>query len=254
MHRTEQPIPDLAQIQWHELRRVLIEDIGCLVYDIPQDPTCPDMVFTANAGLVVDDTILLSRFRHPQRKTEEPLFYRWFAKRRYRVAVAPNDLRFEGEGDALIAGDTVLAGYLKRSDIKSHNWISQELRRPVLSLALTEDKWYHLDTCLFVLNKDLIAFYPGAFDEYGQRVLRSKFETIEINKKDAMRFAANSVCIGRHIVMPAGSIGLRALLEARGFQVHNVEMSEFMKAGGAAKCLVLFLNHESDYCLPITSP
>ncbi len=250
MHRTEQPDPDLSRWQWRELVRVLTRDIGCAVELAPQDPACPDMVFTANAGLVVDNIALLSRFRHAQRRMEEPSFCKWFADNGYRVVVPPDDLDFEGEGDALIAGNTILAGYLMRSDIESHEWISQSLGRPVLSLALTDNRWYHLDTCLLPLNEYLVAFYPGAFDEYGRRVLRNRFETVEVDEAEALRFACNSVCIGPNLVMPAGCPKLSAEMTARGFQVHAVEMSEFMKAGGAAKCLTLFLDHATNYGLP----
>ena len=241
MHRTEQPNLDLARDQWRELHRVLLQDVGCSVQMIPQDPNCPDMVFTANAALVVENIALLSRFRHPQRRLEEASFNRWFVENGYQVLAAPDDVRFEGEGDALLAGDTVLAGYLKRSDIESHQWVSQSLQRPVLSLGLTDNRWYHLDTCLLALNQNLIAFYPGAFDEYGRRVLRSRFEIVEIDEAEALRFACNSVCLGSQVVMPSGCPKLAIQLEALGYQVHLVEMSEFIKAGGAAKCLTLFL-------------
>jgi N-dimethylarginine dimethylaminohydrolase len=254
MHRTEQPDPNLARRQWRELFRVLTQDIGCTIQLAHQDPACPDMVFTANAALVVENIALLSRFRHPQRQMEETSFGRWFAENGYRVVVPPDDLRFEGEGDALVAGDTILAGYLMRSDIGSHEWISQSLGRAVLSLGLTDSRWYHLDTCLLALNQNLIAFYPGAFDEYGRKVLRSRFETIEINETEALRFACNSICMGRHVVMPAGCSHLSTQLTVRGFQVYSVEMSEFIKAGGAAKCLTLFLDRAADYCLPAASP
>jgi N-dimethylarginine dimethylaminohydrolase len=185
---------------------------------------------------------------------EEASFERWFAENGYRLVYAPDDIRFEGEGDALIAGETILAGYLKRSDIESHIWISQSLGRPVLSLGLTDNRWYHLDTCLCALNDDLVVIYPEAFDEYGQTVLRNRFETIEIDESEALRFACNSVCVGLNVVMPAGCPKLTMQLQQRGYHVYPVEMSEFMKAGGAAKCLTLFLNRSANNYFPAASP
>jgi len=249
-----QPNLRLAHDQWRQLFHVLTLDLGCCVELAPQANTCPDMVFTANAALVVDNIALLSRFRHQQRSLEEPHFADWFAMHGYRTIAAPDDLRFEGEGDALVIGDTVVAGYLKRSDIESHQWISESLNCPVLSLALADNRWYHLDTCLFALTKDLIAFYPGAFDEYGVRVLRNKFDTIEVDESEALRFGCNSICVGRHVVMPAGCPNLEAQLETRGYHTHPVQMTEFIKAGGAAKCLALFLERSADYLPPRDSP
>ncbi len=86
-----------------------------------------------------------------------------------------------------------------------------------------------------------MVYYPGAFDTYAQRVLESRFETIRVEEDEALRFACNSVVIGQDVVMPSGCPKLTQTLEALGCRVHPVEMSEFLKCGGAAKCLTLFL-------------
>jgi N-dimethylarginine dimethylaminohydrolase len=86
-----------------------------------------------------------------------------------------------------------------------------------------------------------VVYYPGGFDPYARVVIENNFETIEVNHEEALRFACNSVVIDNHVVMPAGCPRLTATLEARGYTVHGVDLSEFLKAGGAAKCLTLFL-------------
>lgn len=238
-----QNAPDvaLAVEQWNRLYSTLTETIGAQVELIPQQPNCPDMVFTANAGLVRGQYVLLANFRHPQRNVEEPHFLAWFREHGYKIQMPSVGCKFEGEGDALFAGDMVLAGYLKRSDIGAHRWMSDTLALPVLSLELTDDRWYHLDTCLFPLTSDVVVYYPGAFDPYARVVIANNFETIEVCEEEALRFACNAVVIGAQVVLPAGCPKLTAMLESRGFTVHSVEMSEFLKAGGAAKCLTLFL-------------
>ena len=242
MSLSNRPDTALAERQWRVLYGVFTEQIGATVDLIPQTAQCPDMVFTANAGLVRGQIALISNFRHPERQTEEPFFRAWFETNGFDVRAPSHACKFEGEGDALFAGDTVLAGYLKRSDICAHRWISDMLSLPVLSLQLTDDRWYHLDTCLFPLDAGTIVLYPGAFDAYAQVVLADRFETIAINEVEALRFACNSVVIGSNIVMPSGCPILSGILKARGYTVYTVEMSEFLKAGGAAKCLTLFLS------------
>ena len=153
----------------------------------------------------------------------------------------PDDIAFEGEGDALFAGETLLAGYLKRSDIRAHRILAETFDVPVLSLELVDDRWYHLDTCLFPLDAETVVFYPEAFDLYAQTVLRDNFHTIEVSLDEALRFACNAVRVGKHIVLPSGCPGLTRTLEARGYTVYAVELSEFLKTGGAAKCLTLYL-------------
>jgi N-dimethylarginine dimethylaminohydrolase len=241
MSLENRPDTALARAQWESLYRTLTEDAGANVELIPQAPDCPDMVFTANAGVVRGKAALLARFRYPQRQPEEAHFRAWFEEHGYRVSSPPEGCNFEGEGDALFVGDTLVAGYLKRSDIAAHRWLSERLATPVLSVQLADDRWYHLDTCLFALDTRTIAYYPGAFDEYARRVLDSNFATLVVKEKEALRFACNAVVIDQHVVLPAGCPDLSEQLQARGFTPHAVEMSEFMKAGGACKCLTLFL-------------
>lgn len=241
MSLSNTPDVELAVQQWNTLYRVLTEEVGAQVELVPQAENCPDMVFTANAGLVRGQYVLLSNFRHPQRQVEEPHFRAWFEAHGFKVRMPSVGCKFEGEGDALFAGEVLLAGYLKRSDICAHRWMSDAFALPVLSLELVDDRWYHLDTCLFPLDANTVVYYPGAFDPYARVVIENNFETITVNQKEALRFACNAVVAGQHVVIPSGCPELTAALEARGYTVHGVELSEFLKAGGAAKCLTLFL-------------
>ncbi|HZP83137.1 MAG TPA: arginine deiminase-related protein [Chthonomonadaceae bacterium] len=241
MKMENKPDLDLAARQWNALYHVLTEQVGAQVELVAQAPECPDMVFTANAGLVRGQYVLLSNFRHPQRQVEEPYFRAWFEAHGYKVQLPSVGCKFEGEGDALFAGDLLLAGYLKRSDICAHRWMSEALALPVLSLELIDDRWYHLDTCLFPLTADTVVYYPGAFDPYARVVIANNFQTIEVCQEEALRFACNAVVIGQSVVLPAGCPRLTRELESQGYTVYSIDLSEFLKAGGAAKCLTLFL-------------
>jgi len=52
-------------------------------------------------------------------------------------------------------------------------------------------------------------------------------------------YAANSLGIGGHVIVPAGYARAAALLRAQGFDVLSVPMSEFAKADGGVTCLAL---------------
>ncbi len=242
MRLENRPDTGLAAKQWDLLYEVLKTRAGAEIELIPQVEGCPDMVFTANAGLVKGDIALLASFRHPQRALEEPHFDRWFKEHGYTVHTPPQGCKFEGEGDALFAGSNLVAGYLKRSDICSHRWMADMLSTTVLSLELVDDRWYHLDTCLLPLSRNRVAFYPGAFDEYAQTVIRHHYETIDVELEEALRFACNAVVVGDTVVLPSGCPKLEADLQECGYSTINVEMSEFLKSGGASKCLTLLLN------------
>ena len=250
MHLSQRPDRRLAWKQWEQLYQTLTEKVGIPVTLVEQAEEAPDMVFTANAGLSLPGRrVVLSRFRHPERQVEEPYFERWFREHDYEVLRMPADCPFEGEGDAFLIGerpiarrvDDSMAGYRKRTDICAHRHLSVLTGLETLSLELVDDRWYHLDTCFLPLGDRLVAYYPEAFDWYARRVIEQHFETIPVSPEEALRFACNSVVIENHVVMPAGCPILRFHLEERGYIVYEVPMSEFIKSGGACKCLVLYL-------------
>ena len=241
MSLENRPDLPLAKRQWESLYTTLTQQLKVAVELVPQAPNAPDMVFTANAGLVRGKRVLLANFKHPERQVEVAPFRSWFESHGFYCDAPPESIHFEGEGDALFAGDTLIAGYLKRSDIESHRWLADQLQAPVLSLELVSGKWYHLDTAFFSLTPELVVYYPGAFDEYAARVLEQNFETIRVEEQEALRFACNAIVLDHNIVMPSGCPKIREKLESRGYTVFPVELSEFLKSGGAAKCLVLFI-------------
>lgn len=230
----------LAVRQWQALRRVLEEELGVRVLTCRARPGLPDMCFTANAGLVYGKTFIPSRFRYRERAGEEAFFERWFRRRGYRIVRLPEEQRFEGSGDALFVGGKLLIGYYFRSDVQSHAFIGSTLGVRVLSLALTDRRFYHLDTCLAPLGPSAAICHPGAFDRYGLKVLRENVEDLlMVTPEEALQFACNAVVAGKKAVISAPCLRLARELKRRGFTVYRLDLSEFIKAGGAARCLTL---------------
>ncbi len=151
----------------------------------------------------------------------------------------------KGRATALFCGDTLFAGYLTRSHAGSHQKIGELIGRRVLPLEMVDPYYYHLDTCFCPLNTSMAAYFPGAFDEYGRRALAENIdELIEVDAEEARSFACNAVVVGNHVVTNVGCPKLHAALAARGFRPHETPLSEFVKAGGSAKCLTLRLDGE----------
>jgi N-dimethylarginine dimethylaminohydrolase len=232
----------LAIRQWLELRRVLEEEIKARVLTIRARPGLPDMCFAANAGLVRGNTFIPGRFRHQERAGEEPFFRGWFRRRGYRIAALPEDYRFEGGGDALFVGKNLFAGYYFRSDVQTHAFLGISLGRRVFSLALTDRRFYHLDTCFSPIGPSAAIYYPGAFDRYSLSVLRRNVkDLLQVTPEEALQFACNAIVVGKKAVISKPCCRLARELEGRGFTVYRLDFSEFMKAGGAARCLTLSL-------------
>lgn len=236
--------PDIqkAPLQWKNYYNLLAR-LKIKVRTIKPRPGLPDMVFTANAGLLYKKKFIVSNFRYPQRQGEAKFFSSWFKKKGYQIITLPTDRYFEGEGDALILGDTLVAGFRFRSDIYSHRHIGDIIKKRVISLELTNSNFYHLDTCFCPLNKNTAMYYPGAFDKYGKKVLENMVPNlITVKKKDAMNFCCNALVIGKRIVMNFCTGNLKKQLESFGFKVYCLDFSEYIKAGGSSKCLALYLN------------
>jgi N-dimethylarginine dimethylaminohydrolase len=230
----------LATRQWERLRQVYL-GLGHQVHVIDPVSGLPDMVFAANGATVIDGKVLGVRFRHPERAAEAGAYLNWFRASGWATAHEPEHCN-EGEGDILVAGETILAGYGFRSDEAAAGELAAVFGRPVVSLRLVDPRFYHLDTALCVLDASTAMYYPAAFDDAGRALLGSVFdELIEAKDEDAEVLGLNAVSDGYHVVLAAQATGLARQLAARGFQPVPVDVSELRKAGGGAKCCTLEL-------------
>jgi ornithine--oxo-acid transaminase len=231
-----------ASAQWWQLYQALAEFADIELID-PQ-PDLPDMVFTANAGLERNRVVVLSRFFHPERQAEEQHFRQWFQSAGYIVLDVPCDVSFEGEGDALFSADgsRLWAGHGPRTSCDSHHLLARAWNIEVTPLHLVDPRFYHLDTCFAPLADGYVMYYPAAFDAASVHRIESFYpdeKRIAVNEDDASRFACNAINIGCAIILNDISEKLTARIENANFQVIPVTLSEFIKAGGAAKCLVM---------------
>jgi len=238
-----------AAEQWQCLYEAVSKVANVELID-PQ-PGSPDMVFTANAGLERNGIVAISSFFHPERQGEEPHFRRWFQQADYTLVNVPRATPFEGEGDALFATDgrRLWAGYGPRTSASSHRALSETWALPVVSLHLIDPRFYHLDTCFAPLEGGYVMYFPKAFDKASIEKIEDFYppeRRIIVSEADAICFACNAINVGRTIVLNKISGTLRDELEGFGFTVVQIALSEFLKAGGAAKCLVMKLSRHAE--------
>lgn len=231
---------ELALKQWERLRETLT-GLGHTVHVLPAEPGLPDMVYAANGAFTVDGVAYGARFKYAQRTAEAAAHRAYLAGRGWSCvqAVETN----EGEGDFAYLPDAygglILGGYGFRTEPVAHVEAQDVLGRPVVSLHLVDPRFYHLDTALAALDDRTVAYYPAAFSESSQRVLRQLFpDAVRADDADAYAFGLNLVSDGRHVVLNSEATGMARKVEAAGFTPVLVELSELKKGGGSVKCCV----------------
>ena len=241
MHQDNQVTEDTAAEQWQKLYEIYSQKLGWRIEQVDPVKGLPDMVFATDCCLILDDKIMLSGFRYPERRPETAQFEKWFRDHGYSDIKKANNF-FEGGGDTLVCGDKILAGYGFRSDIKAHDELREYFGREVVSLHIMDANFYHLDTSLAVLNDDTVAYYPGAIDQGSQERLKQAIPNlIEATLEEAKGFGLNAVSDGHTVITSNESASLLDKYRAAGFAVIGTPILEFRKSGGGVKCLTLEL-------------
>jgi N-dimethylarginine dimethylaminohydrolase len=227
----------VALSQWEVLRQTY-KELGHTVELIEPVAGLPDMVYAANGGLLVNGYAVVARFAYPQRAGESTAYAEWMTRHGYDVAKTRHTN--EGQGDILVAGSIMLAGYGFRTERQAHDEIAAVVKMPVVSLELVDPRFYHLDTALAVLDDTTVAFYPPAFsDESRARLLELFPDAIEVGSADAYVLGLNAVSDGLNVVLPSAATGFAEQLRSAGFRPIGVDLSELLKGGGSIKCCTL---------------
>jgi N-dimethylarginine dimethylaminohydrolase len=215
----------------------------------------PDLVFPANAAVVLDGRVLLARFRHPERQGEEAIFREVFCRLKKRGLVQdivdlPEGLFHEGAGDCIWDKDRKLfwAGYGPRSSRGSLAIIQGVFGQEVVPLELASDRFYHLDTCFCPLAGGKVLYFPEAFTPKGLAEIRARVperQRIEATAEEAAAFCVNAVNIDAKVIMARAPDSLKKKLRARGYTVVEIGLDPFILSGGAAYCMTLRLDRTS---------
>ena len=233
-----------------------LEAAGARVEALAAAPGLPDLVFPANAAVVLNGKAMMARFRCPERQGEEAVFTAAFERLRARgvlteVIELPKGRFQEGAGDAIwdATRQFFWVGYGPRSDARSPATIAEVFGQEVVALELAMEEFYHLDTCFLALSGGEVIFYPPAFTPAARARIRAHVapeKLFEASAEDANAFCINAVNIGRQVVMASATQGLRALMARLGYLLTEVDLSPFILSGGAAYCMSLRLDRRSD--------
>lgn len=232
-----------------------LREAGGQVEIVPAVAGLPDLVFPANAGIVLDRRVLPARFAHPERRGEEAPYRAAFEAFRARglldeVGQLPDGCFQEGAGDCIwdVRRQFFWTGHGQRSLAAAADEISAFFGRRLVTLELVNPRFYHLDTCFCPLSGGEVLYYPKAFDAHGLATIRDHVaadDLIEASEEDAAAFCVNAVSLNRTMIMATAPERLRARLAERGYTVRNVDLMPFILSGGGAYCMTLRLDRSS---------
>jgi N-dimethylarginine dimethylaminohydrolase len=232
---------ELAAKQWQTLYDTLVQMADIKL--IAPVAGLPDMVFTANAGLVHrHKEAIISTFRHLERQGESSHYHQFFADAGYQIKHIPENVIFEGAGDALFDNSGELwFGSGPRSDAAAITEIADAFQVIVNPLELIDPRWYHLDTAFCPLSDGYALAYKKAFSAASAATIQHQLgnKVIWVSDEDAINFACNAVCMDHEVILYRASDALKEILTRYNFSVIEIDVSEFMKSGGSCKCMTL---------------
>jgi len=232
-----------AKEQWLTLLN-LFRSLGIKAETVKPQFNLPDMVFSADQALIKGKKAILANFRFRQRRKEGKIYRQWLENNGFRIFNLPIFFYFEG-GDALEADNKIILGYGFRTRPQVASLINNLLKVPVVTLKLVNPRFYHLDTCLFIVNQKTAFYYPPAFDKNSKTKLACLFTNLlPLPKNEASVLAANSLITDHQAIVPKKSPFLTKNLKKFGYHVHQLDISQFLKAGGGIHCLAIATHNQ----------
>lgn len=213
-----------------------LRKLGATVIELPAEPSLPDSVFVEDTVLLFDELAVLTRPGAMSRRGEVASIEAAFKPYR-RVMARINAPGTIDGGDVLRIGKRVFVGLSARSNQSAIDQLQAILAEYGYTVTPVRTReCLHLKSAVTTLSDDTVLINPDwvdidAFADYRQIAI----DPIEPH-------AANVVRIGAAILMPAGFPQTRRRIEAAGFAVHTVDVSELQKAEGAVTCCSVLFN------------
>ena len=240
----------LAMKQWRSLYDSYVH-LGMEVSILPAAAGFPDLVFVANQSFPAFDRagkrlMIMSRMFAEQRRGEVPIVEVFYSEKGIDVDSLPGKEPFEGTGDAnwYPGRKLIVGGHGFRTSRSALGELEQLLDVPVVALGLVDPRFYHLDTCLSLLDETTALYVPGAFSARSETLLRRLVgNLVPVPLDEAVHgLACNGHSPdGKHYIVHHSNKKTARIVESEGFEVVPVDTGEFLKSGGSVFCMKLAL-------------
>lgn len=215
----------------HKVYQKTLEELGIDVIKLSKLTEYPDSCFVEDAVIIHGSKAFLTRFGAESRRGEETLISE-ILKDYKKIKFATEPATIEG-GDFIHLKGRFISGLSKRTNEMGVKQASEWLKIPIDTLD--DQNIVHLKSYITYLNDNFII----ATKEYVQHPLLQKFNIIEVPEDE--RYGANTLTIGRTVIMSSKCQKLQKMVKDRGFDVISLKMDQIERCEGALSCLsILF--------------
>ncbi|HEY4817615.1 MAG TPA: arginine deiminase family protein, partial [Candidatus Acidoferrum sp.] len=213
----------------------LLEKCGARVITLPAEPALPDSMFVEDPAVVLDELAIILPLGTKTRRAEAASIAQALAKF-CKLACVDLPGTVEG-GDVLRVGRRLFAGVSSRTNAEGIRQLASILAPygyEVVSVAVTG--CLHLKSAVTYIGRNTLLANRGWFDT----TPFSGFEWIDVAPEEPL--AANALMIGGTVIFPASFPRARARLEACGFHITLLDISELQKAESGLTCSSLLFD------------
>jgi dimethylargininase len=227
---------DLAKAEeQHHAYEKLLEKLGARVISLPAEPALPDSIFVEDPAIVLEELAVILPLGTDSRRPEAASLAKALSRfRKLEYVSLPGTL--EG-GDVLRIGRNLFVGLTARSNAEGH----RQLTRIVAShnyevIPVPVTGCLHLKSAVTHIGGNTLLANRSMFDT----APLAGYDWIDVDPAEP--HAANALAFGGTIIFPASFPRTRERLEARGFHVTPLDISELQKAESGLTCSsLLFL-------------
>jgi dimethylargininase len=224
-----QPIDLSKGREQHRAYERLLEKLGARVLSLPAEPDLPDSMFVEDPAIVLDELAVILPLGTESRRPEAASLAQALSKfRKLEYVSVPGTL--EG-GDVLRINRKLFAGLSSRTNAEGIRQLTAILAPhgyEVISVPVTG--CLHLKSAVTYLGRNTLLANRAWFDP----TPFAGYDWIDVAPEEP--HAANALALGDTVIFPASFPLTRARLEARGFPVTSLDISELQKAESGLTC------------------
>ena len=221
---------DLATAQeQHHAYEKLLGKLGARVISLSPELDLPDSMFVEDAAIVLDELAVILPLGTETRRREAPSLAEALSQfRKLEYVSLPGTL--EG-GDVLRIGRKLFVGLTRRSNAEGIRQLAAILtphNYEVIAVPVTG--CLHLKSAVTYLGRNTLLANRAWFEA----APLAGHEWIDVDPAEP--HAANALALAGTIIFPASFPRTRARIEARGFHVAPLDISELQKAESGLTC------------------